>query len=88
MPRCPTQDNFQQDISLNKLNLHPFFNQNSNHLRPYKHAPVMVACGGFSISKTIPGVDISLVLQPTVYDLTHTFQVQIPSSVFNQRIGI
>lgn len=88
MSRCPTQDNFQQDISLNKLNLHPFFNQNSNYLRPYKHSPVMVACGGFSISKTIPGVDVSLVLQPTIYDLTHTFQVQIPSSVFNQRIGI
>lgn len=93
---CPNKPNFQQDISLNELNLHPHFNprlgyqQQSLLLRTTKigQSFAFVGEGGFSIMKTIPLSDISFILEPTQFDLTHTLQIEIPSHVFNTRLGI
>ena len=81
---CPNKPNFQQDISLNELNLHPHFNprlgyqQQSLLLRNTKigQSFAFVGEGGFSIMKTIPLSDISFILEPTQFDLTHTLQIQ------------
>lgn len=92
---CPYKPNFQKDVSLNELNLHPHFNprvsyqqQSLRRFNAIKEDFALIGEGGFSIQKTILVSDISFVAQPTRFDLTHTFQIEIPASVFNSRLGV
>ncbi len=93
---CPYKPNFQKDISLNKLNLHPHFNPRVSykqqqyilHGQKVQQSLAFLGEGGFTIKKTIPISDVSFTLEPTQYDLTHTLQIKIPTHVFNTRLGI
>ena len=92
---CPNKPNFQKDVSLNELNLHPHFNprvsyqqQSLRRFNAIQEDFALIGEGGFSIQKTILITDISFVAQPTRFDLTHTFQIEIPASVFNSRLGV
>jgi hypothetical protein len=90
------QNTVYPDVSLNELDLHPFYNPVIPPIQqkmPYRRRKIkqdyaFIGQGGFSVERGFIFIDISSDFVATQYDLTQTLQIEVPASLFNDKLDI
>lgn len=91
-----SQNTVYPDVSLNELDLHPFYNPVIPPIQqkmPYRRRKIkqdyaFIGQGGFSVERGFIFIDISSDFVATHYDLTQTLQIEVPASIFNDKLDI